>query len=52
MARNVASSRIRFATWAYMVIIAPSTAPMLKTKVTNNPSIRMKVVSPTDCSSQ
>src|SRR5207245_7830853 len=44
-ARSVPISRTRLATWAYMVIIAPSVAPKEKKMAITVPSARTKVES-------
>src|SRR5439155_1077776 len=49
-ARSVPTSTVRFATTAYMVIIAPIIAPKLKMVVTTRPRIRMNFASVCDCS--
>src|SRR5437899_1086261 len=49
-ARRVPTSTVRFATAAYIVIIAPIMAPKLKIVVTTIPSVRMNVASVFDCS--
>src|SRR3989449_11005446 len=49
-ARRVPTSTVRFATAAYMVIIAPIIAPKLKIVVTTIPRVRMNVASVLDCS--
>ena len=49
-ARKVPTSTVRFATAAYIVIIAPIIAPKLKMVVTTSPRIRMNVASVWDCS--
>src|SRR5437899_4912310 len=49
-ARRVPTSTVRFATAAYMVIIAPIIAPKLKMVVTTRPRIRMNFASVWDCS--
>jgi len=42
-------SVVRFATAAYMVIIAPTIAPRLKITVTSKPRTRMKFAITSDC---
>src|SRR5207237_392082 len=49
-ARRVPTSTVRFATAAYIVIIAPIMAPKLKIVVTTIPSVRMNVARVLDCS--
>src|SRR5205085_3342369 len=49
-ARRVPTSIVRFATAAYIVIIAPIIAPKLKIVVTTIPRVRMNVASVFDCS--
>ena len=49
-ARSVPISRVRYATAAYIVFIAPNIAPIDKMSVTNAPNTRMTVVIARDCS--
>ena len=49
-ARSVPISRVRYATAAYIVFMAPNIAPIDRMIVTNVPNTRITVVITCDCS--